>query len=76
MVKHQKNLELHNNLINKSKSVLNTRQDSSMHSYPLAQKLAKTKNKQKKMDDNKRPLKEFVTTFNENLPKQRYSPKK
>lgn len=71
MAKHFKNLELHNNFIKKSKSVINTRIDSSMSNYPLAQKIAKQKVNQKKLEMKKtenNPKQQFITNFNENIP--------
>lgn len=66
MTKHVKNLELHNNLVKKSKSVINTRIDSNMSNYPLAQKIAKQKINQKKAESKKSCEKQdFITKFSE-----------
>lgn len=66
MTKHVKNLELHNNFVNKSKSVINTRIDSNMSNYPLSQKIAQQKINQKKADSKKANEKQgFITNFNE-----------
>jgi hypothetical protein len=71
MANHVKNLELHNNFIKKSKSVISTRIDSNMSNYPLAQKIAKQKINQKKLESKKtdsNQKQQFITNFNENIP--------
>lgn len=70
MANHVLNLELHNKFIQKSKSVISTRIDSKMSNYPLAQKIAKQKINQKKLESKKPDLQkqQFITNFNENIP--------